>query len=117
MITKGIRGAITVEENSVEAIKEATVELFSQLIKRNGLIEKKVSHIIFTVTNDLDAVYPAKFVRSDIGWNNTALMCLPELQIENSLPMCIRVMIVYTCVESFIPKYVYLRGAANLRSS
>ena len=116
MITKGIRGAITVEANTREAIKDAVVELFTQLIKKNALIEKNVSHVIFTVTNDLDAVYPAKFVRTEIGWNNTALMCLPELQIANSLSMCIRVMIVYSCVESFIPKYVYLRGAANLRS-
>ena len=117
MITKGIRGAITVDENTVEAIQDATVELFRELIRKNSLIEKQVSHIIFTVTNDLTAVYPAKFVRSVIGWRNTALMCLPELQIENSLPMCIRVMIIYTCVESFIPKYVYLKGAANLRSN
>lgn len=117
MITKGIRGAITVDANTTEAIREATVELFREIIRKNGIIEKQISHIIFTVTNDLDAVYPAKFVRSDIGWNNTALMCLPELQIANSLPMCIRVMIIYTCVESFVPKYVYLKGAANLRSS
>ena len=117
MITKGIRGASTVDANTVEAIQDATVELFRELIRKNSLIEKQVSHIIFTVTNDLNAVYPAKFVRSVIGWNNTALMCLPELQIENSLPMCIRVMIIYTCVESFIPKYVYLKGAANLRSN
>lgn len=116
MITKGIRGAITVDANTKEAIREAVVELFTNLIKANSLIEKNVSHIIFTVTNDLDAVYPAKFVRSDIGWNSTALMCLPELQIANSLPMCIRVMIIYTCVEGFVPKYVYLKGAADLRS-
>jgi chorismate mutase len=116
MITKGIRGAITVEANTPEAIREASVELFKELIRKNSLIEKNVSHIIFTVTSDLDAVYPAKFVRSDIGWKNTALMCLPELQIANSAPMCIRVMIIYTCVESFIPKYVYLKGAADLRS-
>ena len=117
MITKGIRGAITVEENTEDAIRKATVQLFKELIKRNSLIEKRVSHIIFTVTSDLDAAYPAKFVRKDIGWNNTALVCLPELQIANSLSMCIRVMIVYTCVESFVPKYVYLGGAANLRSN
>ena len=29
MITKGIRGAITVEENTEEAIKKATIELIN----------------------------------------------------------------------------------------
>lgn len=116
MIQKGIRGAITAEDNTVDAIREATVEMFNQLIELNGLIEKRVSHIIFTVTNDLDAVYPAKFVRNDIGWNDTAIMCLPELPIKNSLSRCIRVMVVYSCDEDFEPKYVYLRGAANLRA-
>ncbi len=117
MITKGIRGAITVDENTPEAIKQATVELMQLLIKKNSIIEKHISHIIFTVTSDLDAAYPAKFVRSELNWNNTAMICLPELQIENSLKMCIRVMIIMNCLDNFVPKYVYLKGAENLRQS
>lgn len=115
MITKGIRGAITVEENTPEAIKSAVVELFTQIIKKNLLSEKQVAYILFTVTGDLTAEYPAKYLRSEFGWNSTALVCLPELNINNSLEMCIRVLIVVNCQEGFIPKYVYLKGAEDLR--
>jgi len=115
MITKGIRGAITVEENTEEAIKTAAVTLFKQLIQRNFITEKQISHIIFTTTSDLNAAYPAKFIRSELGWNNTAMVCLPELQIQDSLSRCIRVLIVINCQEGFVPKYVYLGGAQNLR--
>ncbi len=116
MITKGIRGAITVDENTPEAIKAATVELMKQLVKKNAIIEKHISHIIFTVTSDLDAAYPAKFVRSELGWNNTAMVCMPELSVQNSIEKCIRVMIIMNCLDNFIPKYVYLKGAENLRA-
>ena len=35
MFTKGIRGAITVNENTEESIKEATIELLNELVERN----------------------------------------------------------------------------------
>ena len=116
MITKGIRGAITVENNSEDDIKAAVLELMNELIQKNSLSENLVSHIIFTTTKDIDAAYPAKFVRKDLGWNNTAMMCLEEADIKNSLRNCIRVLVVYNCEESFIPAYVYLKGASNLRA-
>ena len=34
MITKGIRGAITVENNTQEDIKSATLELLTEMIKK-----------------------------------------------------------------------------------
>ena len=116
MITKGIRGAITVEDNSESAIKNAVCELFLELIKQNNLTEDNVSHVIFTVTKDLNSAYPAKFVRKDIGWSKTAFMCMQEACVENSLPGCIRVLAVINCEENFEPKYVYLKGAQSLRS-
>ena len=115
MITKGIRGAITVNKNTAEDIKTATLELFSQLIKENNLNKELVSHVIFTTTKDLNAAYPAKFVRQDLGWDKTAFMCEQELEIENSLRKCIRVLIVYNCEDTFEPKFVYLKGAKDLR--
>ncbi len=38
MISKGIRGAVTVDENSVDAIRSATIELLSEMLKRNNII-------------------------------------------------------------------------------
>lgn len=115
MISKGIRGAITVEENTVDAIKAATVELLEALVKENDIIEKNISHMIFTLTEDLNKAFPAKYARTVLGWNKTAMMCFHELDVEGSLKMCLRVLIVLNCDEDFEPKFVYLKGASNLR--
>lgn len=115
MISKGIRGAITVEENSVDAIKEATLELLNSMIEKNNIIESNISHVIFTLTNDLNAAFPAKFARIDLGWENTAMMCFHELNVPNSLARCLRILIVLNCEECFKPKFVYLKGASSLR--
>lgn len=115
MITKGIRGAITVEENSVQALKEATLELLNIMIEKNCIDISKISHVIFTLTEDLDAAFPAKFARIDLGWKETAMMCFHELNVPNSLPKCLRVLIVLNCDENFKPEFVYLKGASILR--
>lgn len=115
MLTKGIRGAITVEENTADAIRQATKELLSTLIMENSIAEKDISHVIFTLTEDLNAEFPAKFARMDFNWNSTAMMCFHELNVPNALPKCLRVLIVLNCEENFIPKFAYLKGAANLR--
>ena len=37
MISKGIRGAITVEENSPEAIGAATIKLLTEMVRKNNI--------------------------------------------------------------------------------
>lgn len=116
MVTKGIRGAITVEENTSEALEQATLELLSEMFEQNGIKgTKDISHIIFTTTTDLNADFPAKFPRLAFGWNDVAMMCYHELDVPNSLKMCLRILIVYNCQENFQPKFVYLKGAEKLR--
>lgn len=115
MITKGIRGAITVENNSVEDIKSATLELLSEMIKKNNIEKENISHAIFTLTPDLNAEFPAKFARIDFGWDNIAMMCFHELDVPNSLKQCLRILIVVNANDDFKPKFVYLKGAEKLR--
>ena len=116
MITKGIRGAITVDANTEEALKEATLVLLSEIWEQNNLEgTQNISHIIFTTTKDLNAAFPAKFPRIELGWDNVAMMCYHELDVPNTLQMCLRVLIVYNCEPDFEPKFVYLRGAKILR--
>ena len=110
---KGIRGATTADENSIESIKNATLELFSELIKKNSLTEDIVSYVEFSVTKDLDAVYPAKFIRQNLGWNKTAFMCVQEMTVKNSLPKCIRVLLLADIKNE--PEFIYLKGASGLR--
>ena len=115
MITKGIRGAITVDENSEASIKAAVIELLNELVKQNNIDIKMISHVIFTLTDDLNAAFPAKFARIDLGWKDTAMMCFHELDVPGSLKMCLRVLVVINCSELFSPEFVYLDGAEGLR--
>lgn len=115
MFSKGIRGAITVEHNSEEAIKEATLELLTEMTKTNKIEPASISHVIFTLTEDLNAAFPAKFARLDFNWSNVAMMCFNELPVPNSLKMCLRVLIVVNVNENFNPKFIYLKGASKLR--
>ena len=116
MVTKGIRGAITVDENTVEALEQATIELLNQMMAKNNIIIDNISHAIFTTTNDINADFPAKFARKNLGWTNVAMMCFHEIDVPNSIQKCLRVLLVYNCDESFVPEFVYLKGASNLRS-
>ena len=116
MITKGIRGAITVDENTSPSIETATLELLDEIIKQNDIKKELISHVIFTLTKDLNAAFPAKFARLKLGWNDVAMMCFNEAVVENSLSMCLRVLVVINCSEDFKPRYVYLKGAKDLRN-
>jgi chorismate mutase len=114
-MTKGIRGATTVESNTPEAIRAATLELLTEMITRNNIKAENISHAIFTLTRDLDAAFPAKFARLELGWDNVAMMCYNEPDVKDSLPKCLRVLIVLNCDATFIPQFVYTKDAANLR--
>ena len=115
MITKGIRGAITVDSNTKEDIKSATIELLTELTQKNNIKKENISHAIFTLTNDLNAEFPAKFARIDFGWDDVAMMCFHELDVPDSLKKCIRILVVINAQEDFKPEFVYLKGAEKLR--
>ena len=115
MITRGIRGAITVENNTEEENKNATIELLSEIVLKNNLDLDMISHVIFTMTDDLDAAFPAKFARIDLHWKDIPMMCYNELKVKGALKKCIRVMIVVNCGDNFVPEFIYLKGASELR--
>jgi len=115
MITKGIRGAITVEENSPEAIGAATIKLLSEMVKRNNIEIDSISHAIFSLTEDLNADFPAKYARINLKWKDVPMMCFHELDVPMNLKKCLRVLIVINCGEGFAPEFVYLDGAEKLR--
>lgn len=116
MQSRGIRGAITVESNTREAISEATVELLDKMLQSNFIYPEDISHVIFTMTDDLNAAYPAKYARENLGWNAVPLVCFQELSVDNSLKMCLRVLIVVNTGKSQQEiRHVYLKGAQKLR--
>lgn len=115
MYCRGIRGATTVERNEREEILAATTELLELLIARNDLRAGDVASAIFTVTGDLDAEFPALAARM-LGWSGVALMCMREIPVPGSLPLCIRVLLhVNTERSAGEINHAYLHGAVNLR--
>ncbi|NES74146.1 MAG: chorismate mutase, partial [Okeania sp. SIO2D1] len=71
---RGIRGAITVSENSVEAIKDAVNELLDDVEFRNQLDPEDIVSTVFTTTKDLDAIFPAAIARQRSKWENVPLL-------------------------------------------
>ncbi len=113
---RGIRGAITVDDNTSEAIKQATIELLSKIIELNSFNPQDISHIIFTLTKDLNAAFPAKFVRDELKWDQVPMMCFNELDVENSLEKCLRILVVVNTEKKQNEiHHVYLKGATKLR--
>src|SRR5437879_12826197 len=115
MYCRGIRGATTVEHNHREEILAATTELLQLLIRRNDLHAEDVASAIFTVTEDLDAEFPALAARS-LGWTEVALICTREIPVPGSLEKCIRILLhVNTTRSAAEMQHVYIRKAVNLR--
>jgi chorismate mutase len=115
MYCRGIRGATTVERNEREEILAATTELLELLISRNDLRTEDVASAIFTMTDDLDAEFPALAARA-MGWSEVAMMCMREIPVPGSLSGCIRILL-HVNTERSAGKidHVYIHGAVNLR--
>lgn len=115
LVCRGIRGATTVKENSAEAILAAPRELLYLMIRANDIDVEDVASAIFTTTRDLNATFPA-FAARQLGWYDTALLCAHEMEVPDSLPMCVRILIHWNTrlrPEEII--HVYLHGAKGLR--
>ena len=113
---RGIRGATTADENTSEAIIEATSELLQSLVEANDVQLDDIAAVQFTSTVDLDAEFPALAARK-IGWVDVALLGSIEVDAPGATEKCIRVLLLVNTDKS--PQdiqFKYLKGAANLRS-
>ncbi len=110
-----LRGATTVDENDAEAILAATDELMRELMSRNDLHADDMVSCLFTMTDDLDAQFPAVAARR-MGLSRVPLMCAREVPVPGALPKVIRVMVHYYAEPDHASQHVYLRGARVLRT-
>ena len=116
MKCRGIRGAITVKNNTKESIVAASKELVQRMIEVNSVDADDIAGIWFTTTSDLNAEFPAVGAR-ELGWSKTAMICGHEMNVPCSLPKCLRVlMLVNTEKKNDEIVYVYLNGAEALRA-
>ncbi|MBU8907248.1 chorismate mutase [Desertibacillus haloalkaliphilus] len=113
---RGIRGATTITENDAEKILRATEALVTEMITKNDIKADDVAHVIITVTDDIDAAFPAKAIRSFEGWTYVPVMCSREIPVPGSLEHCIRIMMtVNTTKAQQDIEHVYLEKAVQLR--
>lgn len=113
---RGIRGAITVENNSKEEITGAVQEMLKKIIKDNELHTEDIGAVIFSATGDLNAAFPAAAARKLAGWDMVPLFDAQQMAVEGSVEKCVRVLLlVNTDKAQREIKHVYLRGAKKLR--
>ena len=111
-----IRGATTAKDNSVKEIENAVVELIEELISRNNIIVNNLLSITFTVTNDLNACFPASIARKCKGLDSVAFLDCQQMYVPNDVDFCIRLMAQVLLKANKSVNHPYLRGASNLRA-
>lgn len=115
MKVRGIRGAIRVEDNTAEAILEASRRLLQEMVRANAVEPEDVAAVIFTCTPDLNATFPAEAAR-DMGWNRVPLLCGQEMDVPGAMTRVLRVlMLVNTSLPQEEIVHVYLGEAEKLR--
>jgi chorismate mutase len=116
MPVRGIRGATTVTKNEESVIYSATLELLETIVKLNGVRPEDVGYISFTVTDDLDASFPADAARAGLGWTDVPLICGREIPVSGALGMCIRVLFAWnTAKAQHEVRHAFLHDARVLR--
>ena len=111
----GIRGAIDVPRNGAEEIVNATRTLLERMVSENRTVVEDIVSVIFSATRDLDAAPPARAARN-LGWTETPLFCVQEMEIRRGLPRCIRILMqVNGHRKPSEVRHVYLGRARVLR--
>ena len=115
MRVRGIRGATQIDADSPEQIVDSVSELLTQMLAVNQIEVEDLISIIFTSTPDLTSEFPAVAARK-IGLGNVPLLCSVEINVPNSLPRVVRVLIhAHLDRQLTEVKHVYLKGASVLR--
>ena len=112
---RGLRGATTVDEDTVAQVTERSQELMRELMAKNDLVEDDIISVLFTATADVTSTFPATAIRA-IGFGAVPLLCAAEIAVPEAKPLCIRVLLhVYTTRSREEIRHVYLHGAQGLR--
>ncbi len=114
-MVRAVRGAITVENNNSDEILAATERMLGKIFETNDFKKEDMISMLFSLTPDLNAVFPARAARN-MGIVNVPLMCMSEIPIEGALEKCVRVLIQFNTDKSLDEvNHVYLEKATALR--
>ncbi|MCA1710471.1 MAG: chorismate mutase [Actinobacteria bacterium] len=116
MAVRAVRGATQIDADEREQVLDATSELLTAVLERNGLAHDDLISVLFTATPDLRSEFPAYAARQ-MGITDVPLMCASEIDVPGAMPRVLRLL---AHVETDRPRsevrHVYLRGAAALRT-
>lgn len=114
---RGIRGATTLDHDSVEQLDERVPELVGELLAANHLTVADVISMYFTVTPDIVADFPASAARRNVdGLADVPLIGVLEQDVAGALERCVRVLVHAECDRPRAEvRHVFLRGATRLR--
>ncbi|MEA2391725.1 MAG: chorismate mutase [Solirubrobacteraceae bacterium] len=110
-----LRGAISVPANEADQVLACADELMREIMSRNALEADAMVSCIFTMTDDLDAEFPAVAARR-LGLDRVPLLCAREVEVPGSLPRVIRVLVHYYAEADHVARHVYLGEAKALRA-
>lgn len=110
-----IRGAAQADANDEESILGATRALVSEVMERNELRPESFVSVIFTVTDDLNAQFPAVAAR-ELGFGQVPLLCNREMDVPGAMERVIRLLAHYHARADHSPRHVYLGETQNLRA-
>ena len=113
-MVKAVRGAVQVEDNTLQSIEKWIPLLILQLVRENSVSESDLISIIFSQTADLTAGNPAAALRKT-GFQTVPLFCTLEPDYPESLPTTVRVLLTFNSKNECTPVPVYLNGAESLR--
>jgi chorismate mutase len=111
---RALRGATTLDADTVEQMQQRVQVLMRELLERNGVDHDDIVSIVFTATDDIHSIFPATAARG-LGLGDVPLLCARELDIEGATARCVRVLMHLTTERP--PSelhHVYLEGARGL---
>lgn len=110
------RGAVC-SENTPEEITKNVCKVCDEIVLKNGIKEKDLVSINFTITKEITCMNPATALRKGstvMDFTKTALFCSQEAEIDGMMKNVIRVMITaYSKTKN--KTNIYLNGAEKLR--
>lgn len=116
MVTRGIRGATTVEEDREELVLQATESLIIEMVEQNDVEIDDIASVIVSTTTDVTSVFPARAIRSIEGWEYVPVMCTHEMDVPGAIQKCIRLMMhVNTNKAQREIEHIYQNEAVRLR--
>ena len=99
------------QDNTAHSVADATCTLLRELERRNALLPSEIVSVFFTLTPDINAMFPAQAARA-MGWD-VPMLDMQEVNVPGSLERCLRVLVHVERDRDV--QHAYLREARSLR--